>query len=83
MPINIYRTVREISNAVDGSEDSLIWKEIPRDLSDSNVKDGEPKSIYRDGDDVDDLDPFSDLDDYLMLICLKSWLLQQKCALPS
>ena len=47
-----------ISNAVDGFQDSLIRVEIPRDLGNSS----DEESLYED-DDVDNLDPFSDLDD--------------------
>ena len=42
-----------ISNAVDGSEDSLIREEILRDLDDSNDEADENTN-----EDVDDLDPF-------------------------
>ena len=46
-----------ISNTVDGSQDSLIGEEIPRDLGDSS----DEESLCKD-DDVDNLDTFSDLD---------------------
>lgn len=52
-----------ISNAVDGSKESLVRKEIPRDLNHSNNEDNEPEGIYGDGNNADDLDPFSDSDD--------------------
>ena len=49
------------SNAVNGSEDHFIREEIPRDFDDGDDK-GDQEGAGED-DDVDDLDPFSDLDD--------------------
>ena len=42
-----------------------LEKEIPRDFNDSNNEDGKPGSAYGDDNDVVDLDPFTDSDDYL------------------